>query len=103
MELRRRERGLAGEGLLLALAVELGYPDLEALCVAVADHTVSAEEIADTADRARRGCGDPSGGGHRETAISPDAAGRRRVGSAGPRFPAQDRSLATWALPRLLG
>jgi len=46
MELRRRERRLAGEGLLLALTAELGYPDLEALCVAVADHTVSAEEIA---------------------------------------------------------
>jgi GTP diphosphokinase / guanosine-3',5'-bis(diphosphate) 3'-diphosphatase len=47
MELRRRERRLAGEGLLLVLSAELGYPDPEALCVAVADHTVSAGEIAE--------------------------------------------------------
>ncbi len=47
MELRRRGRRLAGESLLLTVSAELGYPDPEALCVAVADHTVSADEIAE--------------------------------------------------------
>jgi len=47
MELRRRERRLGGEKPLLDLAAELGYPNLEALCVAVADHAVAADEIAD--------------------------------------------------------
>ncbi len=46
MELRRRERRLAGEKPLLALAADLGYPDVETLCVAVADHVVSAAEVA---------------------------------------------------------
>jgi len=46
MELRRRERGLASDMPLLALAAELGYPDLETLLVAVADHVVSAEDAA---------------------------------------------------------
>jgi GTP pyrophosphokinase len=47
IELRRRERRLAGVGLLRAITAELGYPDPEALCVAVADHIISAAEIAD--------------------------------------------------------
>jgi GTP pyrophosphokinase len=47
LELQRRERRLAGERLLLAVTAELGYPDAEALCVAVADHTISAEVVAD--------------------------------------------------------
>jgi len=46
MELRRRERGLASDMPLHTLAAELGYPDVESLLVAVADHVVSAEEIA---------------------------------------------------------
>jgi GTP diphosphokinase / guanosine-3',5'-bis(diphosphate) 3'-diphosphatase len=47
MELRRRERRLAGEKPLLDLATELGYPNLEAMCVAIADHAAAADEIAD--------------------------------------------------------
>jgi GTP pyrophosphokinase len=46
LELRRRERGLASDKPLLTLACELGYPDLEALLVAVADHKVPAGDIA---------------------------------------------------------
>jgi GTP diphosphokinase / guanosine-3',5'-bis(diphosphate) 3'-diphosphatase len=46
MELRRRGRRLAGEKPLVALSAELGYPDLETLCVAVADHAIAADEIA---------------------------------------------------------
>jgi GTP pyrophosphokinase len=47
MELRRRERGLASDMPLLTLSVELGFPDLEALLIAVADQVVSAEKVAD--------------------------------------------------------
>jgi GTP pyrophosphokinase len=46
LELRRRERGLAMDMPLLVLAVELGYPDVDTLLVAIADHVVSAEDIA---------------------------------------------------------
>jgi len=42
-----RELRLAAEKPLLDLAAELGYPNLEALCVAVADHAIAADEIAD--------------------------------------------------------
>jgi GTP pyrophosphokinase len=47
MELQRRERRLASERLLRTVTAELGFPDPETLCVAVADHTISAAEIAD--------------------------------------------------------
>jgi GTP pyrophosphokinase len=47
LALRRRERGLAVDMPLLALAGELGYPDVPALLVAVTDHVVSADEVAE--------------------------------------------------------
>jgi GTP pyrophosphokinase len=46
MELRRRGRRLAGEGPLLDILADLGYPDAETLCVAVADHAIAADEVA---------------------------------------------------------
>ena len=46
LELRRRERGLAMDMPLLVLAGELGYPDVDTLLGAIADHGVSAEEVA---------------------------------------------------------
>jgi len=47
MELRRRERGLATETPLKTLTAELGYPDLESLLLAVADHRLPAAEVAE--------------------------------------------------------
>ena len=47
MELRRRERSLASDMPLMSLATAMGYPDVETLLVAVADHVVSAEHIAE--------------------------------------------------------
>jgi GTP pyrophosphokinase len=47
MELLRRDRVLPSDAPLVALADERGYPDLENLLVAVADHAVSAEEVAE--------------------------------------------------------
>jgi GTP pyrophosphokinase len=46
LELRRRGRSLASDMPLLSLAAKLGFPDIETLCVAVADRTHSAEDIA---------------------------------------------------------
>jgi GTP diphosphokinase / guanosine-3',5'-bis(diphosphate) 3'-diphosphatase len=43
--LRQRGRRVVGDDPLGALASERGYPDLEALLVAVAEHRVSAEEL----------------------------------------------------------
>ncbi len=51
MELRRRERSLASDMPLISLATAMGYPDLETLLVAVADHVVSAEHLAERAHR----------------------------------------------------
>jgi GTP diphosphokinase / guanosine-3',5'-bis(diphosphate) 3'-diphosphatase len=48
MELRRRGRGLASDMPLVSLAGLLGYRDTDTLYVAVADHVVSAESIAET-------------------------------------------------------
>src|SRR5262249_20684383 len=45
--LRRRDRGLADDRLLLDLAASLGYPDQEALLFAVAEQRISADELAD--------------------------------------------------------
>ncbi len=45
LALRQFDRGLADDGPLLTLAGELGYPDLEALLVAVADHRQNADEL----------------------------------------------------------
>jgi GTP pyrophosphokinase len=47
MELRRRDRGLANDLPLVALARELGFADLEAMFAAVADHTILAEDVAE--------------------------------------------------------
>jgi GTP pyrophosphokinase len=47
MELRRRERSLASDMPLISLATAMGYPDVETLLVAVADHVVLAEQIAE--------------------------------------------------------
>ena len=47
LELHRRERKLASQRLLIAVTAELGYPDPETLCVAVAEHMISAGEVAD--------------------------------------------------------
>ncbi|HLT09328.1 MAG TPA: TGS domain-containing protein, partial [Micromonosporaceae bacterium] len=47
MELRRRERELASDAPLLGLAERLGYPDVESLLVAVADHRISADALAE--------------------------------------------------------
>jgi guanosine-3',5'-bis(diphosphate) 3'-pyrophosphohydrolase len=47
MELHWRERRLAKDGLLQAVAADLGYPDPETLCVAVADHVVTAAHVVD--------------------------------------------------------
>jgi guanosine-3',5'-bis(diphosphate) 3'-pyrophosphohydrolase len=46
LELRLRGRGLASDLPLVALAGQLGYPDTDSLLIAVADHTVSAADIA---------------------------------------------------------
>jgi GTP pyrophosphokinase len=45
LALRQRERGLAGDELLMALATKLGFPDLEALLVSVAEHRLDPEEL----------------------------------------------------------
>jgi GTP pyrophosphokinase len=46
LELRRLERGLTQQALLARLATELGFPDLESMLVAVADHDLAAESVA---------------------------------------------------------
>jgi GTP pyrophosphokinase len=45
LALRHYDRGLADDAPLLTLAAERGYPDLEALLVAVADRRLSADEL----------------------------------------------------------
>nr|WP_144300592.1 HD domain-containing protein [Stackebrandtia nassauensis] len=45
--LRRRDRGLASTEPLLRLALDLGYPDLDALYLAVYDKKLDAGELAD--------------------------------------------------------
>jgi guanosine-3',5'-bis(diphosphate) 3'-pyrophosphohydrolase len=45
LALRQRGRRVVGDDPLAALATERGYPDLEALLVAVAEHRVSADEL----------------------------------------------------------
>ncbi|MGH3648591.1 MAG: RelA/SpoT family protein, partial [Micromonosporaceae bacterium] len=46
-ELRRRERTLANDTPLIALAQQLGYPDGDALYLAVADQRAAADEVAE--------------------------------------------------------
>jgi GTP pyrophosphokinase len=46
LELGRLQRGLATDAPMLALSVELGYPDVESMLAAVADHERDAAEIA---------------------------------------------------------
>ncbi|MBN1174608.1 MAG: bifunctional (p)ppGpp synthetase/guanosine-3',5'-bis(diphosphate) 3'-pyrophosphohydrolase [Micromonosporaceae bacterium] len=48
LSLRQKERGLASDLPLLRLLPHLGYPDLETLLVAVADHKISADEVVET-------------------------------------------------------
>ncbi|WP_345629032.1 RelA/SpoT family protein [Rugosimonospora acidiphila] len=47
LALRKRDRGLVDDAPLLALVSELGYPDLEALLVAVADRRLSADDAVE--------------------------------------------------------
>jgi GTP pyrophosphokinase len=47
LALRQRGRGLGTDLPLVRLAAKLGYPDLETLLVAVADHRLSAPEVVD--------------------------------------------------------
>ena len=46
MELYRRDR-LLSDAPLATLADELGYPDVDHLLVAVADHVLAADEVAE--------------------------------------------------------
>ncbi|MGH3746192.1 MAG: RelA/SpoT family protein [Micromonosporaceae bacterium] len=61
VSLRRQERALASDGVLAALARGLGYPDVEALYMAIAEGRLEADEVAgrliaavDAPDDARR-------------------------------------------------
>jgi GTP pyrophosphokinase len=45
--LRHHGRGLASDLPLVRLAPQLGYPDLETLLVAVAEHRLSARAVVD--------------------------------------------------------
>ena len=46
MELYRRDRVLPSDAPLITLADELGYPDVDQLLVAVADHDLAAGDVA---------------------------------------------------------
>src|SRR5439155_14131618 len=47
LALRQRGRWLTTDMPLVRLSADLGYPDLETLLVAVADHTVTADEVVE--------------------------------------------------------
>ncbi len=47
LALRQRNRGLANDEPLMTLAAELGYPDMEALLVAVAEHRISPDDLVE--------------------------------------------------------
>ncbi|MGI5181637.1 RelA/SpoT family protein [Dactylosporangium sp. CA-152071] len=47
LALRRQGRGLASDLPLVRLSARLGYPDLETLLVAVADHSRTADEVVE--------------------------------------------------------
>jgi GTP diphosphokinase / guanosine-3',5'-bis(diphosphate) 3'-diphosphatase len=47
LALRQRGRRVVGDDPLAALAAERGYPDLEALLVAIAEHRLSADELVE--------------------------------------------------------
>jgi GTP pyrophosphokinase len=47
LALRRRDRALSDEQRLADLAQSLGYPDLDALLIAIAEHKVRADVIVD--------------------------------------------------------
>ncbi|WP_020521318.1 RelA/SpoT family protein [Catelliglobosispora koreensis] len=47
LALRRRDRALSSEQRLVDLAQELGYPDLDTLLIAIAEHRVRADVIVD--------------------------------------------------------
>jgi GTP pyrophosphokinase len=48
LSLRQQNRGLANDTPLLTLVTDLGYPDLEALLVAVAEHRVAADDLVES-------------------------------------------------------
>ncbi len=58
LALRQRRRGLANDEPLMTLATQMGYPDLEALLVAVAEHRITPEKLVEqmiaTVDRGPR-------------------------------------------------
>jgi GTP pyrophosphokinase len=47
LALRRRDRALSDEQRLADLAQSLGYPDLDSLLIAIAEHRVRADVIVD--------------------------------------------------------
>ena len=47
LALRQRNRGLANDDPLVTLADDLGYPDLEALLVAVAERRLIADDLVE--------------------------------------------------------
>jgi guanosine-3',5'-bis(diphosphate) 3'-pyrophosphohydrolase len=56
LELRQLGRGLATDGPMLDLCAELGYPDVDSMLVAVADHDLAATSVArDLVDRVDNG------------------------------------------------
>jgi GTP pyrophosphokinase len=95
LELRLRERRLAGERLLLMVASELGYPNPETLCVAVADHLISAEEIAMRLIEQVEGSSVQAA--LAGTPLSATAAGA--AATTGPAFPVADEAEAVAAAP----
>ena len=80
-------RGLATDGPMLALAAELGYPDVDSMLVAVADHDLLATEVAhslvDRVDSWRRAGGSGRSRGPQAVALSPmSSPALRRLGYA---------------------
>ncbi len=47
MALRRRDRALSDEQRLTDLSQALGYPDLDSLLIAIAEHRVRADVVVD--------------------------------------------------------
>jgi GTP pyrophosphokinase len=74
LELRRRDRGLATEAPLVQLAAALGYPDLETLLVAVADHRLDAATVAERLIELVDGGAVASGAGAGVASGTPDGA-----------------------------
>jgi GTP pyrophosphokinase len=47
LALRRHDRALADEKWLIDLAPKLGYPDLDTLMIAIAEHKINADDVVD--------------------------------------------------------